>query len=403
MRNRTGTRRKEIRVKVLIMSVTAGEGHNSTAKAMRQEFESRGIECVILDTFDYVSPELAKFISEGYLLITEKAKYAYQIGYNLAEKRKNLLKDYSPMGILNMIFTDEIEAYLAGEDFDAVVFTHPFAGMILDMMKKKHKLNIHTVGILTDFTFHPYWENCTRNDYVVIPSRMLKFQGIRKGFREEQLIPLGIPINPKFSVKRTKAEARQALGLPFGEDKKMILVMGGSMGYGNIAETVKRIDSVGVDTDFHMYVVCGNNAEARKEVGALAGEVKHSMTVVGFVDYISTLMDAADCIVTKPGGLTTSESMAKNLPMVIVNPIPGQEQRNTEFLVNNGAAVCASKSCPIEECLYGLLTSEVRLGAMVECVKELAKPESSKNVCSFVVDLMHTPYMESAEEETFRK
>lgn len=386
-------------MKVLIMSVTAGEGHNSTAKAMRQEFENRGIECEILDTFDYVSPELAKFISEGYLLITEKAKYAYQIGYNLAEKRKNVLKDYSPMGILNMIFTDEIEDYFAGEDFGAVVFTHPFAGMILDVMKKKHKLSIHTVGILTDFTFHPYWENCTHNDYVVMPSRMLKFQGMRKGFKEEQLIPLGIPINPKFSVRMAKDEARRTLGLDLDEAKKLILVMGGSMGYGNIAETVKKVDSVEMGTDFHMYVVCGSNADAREEVNSLAGEVKHSMTVVGFVDYISTLMDAADCIVTKPGGLTTSESMAKNLPMVIVNPIPGQEQRNTEFLVNNGAAVCASKACPIEECLYGLLTSEVRLNAMVNCVKELAKPDSSKDVCSFVVDLMHTPYIDSTEEE----
>lgn len=387
-------------MKVLIMSVTAGEGHNSTAKAMRQEFESRGIECEILDTFNYVSPELARLISEGYLLITEKAKYAYQIGYGLTEKRKNVLKDYSPMALLNMIFMNEIEDFFEAGAFDAVVFTHPFAGMILDMMKKKRRISVRTVGILTDFTFHPYWENCTRNDYVIMPHRLLKFQGVRKGFREEQLIPLGIPINPKFSEKKTKAEARRQLGLEMDEAEKLLLVMGGSMGYGNIAETVKRIDALETDANFHMYVVCGNNAEALEEVRALTGEVKHGMTAVGFVNYVSTLMDAADCIITKPGGLTTSESLAKRLPMAIVNPIPGQEQRNVEFLLNNGAAVCASKTCPIEECLYGLLTSETRLASMVRCIDELAKPNSTRDVCSFVVELMHTPYIESPEEET---
>lgn len=381
-------------MKVLIMSVTAGEGHNSTAKAMRNEFESRGVECEVLDTINYVSPAIATFIAEGYLLITEKAKYAFQIGYELAEKRKNILKDYSPMEILNMIFTDELSAVFQGDHFDAVVFTHPFAGMMLNKMKKKYNLDIPTVGILTDFTFHPYWENCTLNDYVVIPDRMLRFQGFRKGFREEQLLPLGIPINPKFSVKMSKTEARRALGLDFDESKKMILVMGGSMGYGNIAETVRKIDALEIETDFHIYVVCGNNGEARDEVMALEGDMNHGMTVVGFVDYISTLMDAADCIVTKPGGLTTSESLAKGLPMVIVNPIPGQEQRNTEFLVNKGAAVCASKACPIDECLYGLLASDERLSGMVQCVNALAKPNSTKDVCNFVMELIYTPVME---------
>ncbi len=381
-------------MKVLIMSVTAGEGHNSTAKAMKNEFESRGVECEILDTINYVSPVIATFIAEGYLLITEKAKNAYKLGYELAEKRKNILKDYSPMELLNMIFTDELRAVFQGDTFDAVVFTHPFAGMVLSLMKKKYSLSLYTVGILTDFTFHPYWENCTRNDFVVIPDRLLKFQGLRKGFHERQLLPLGIPINPKFSVKLSKAEARRELGLDFGEEKKLILVMGGSMGYGNIAETVKRIDTLEMEQDFHMYVVCGNNEEAKKEVSSLVGTLRHDITVAGFVNYVSILMDAADCIVTKPGGLTTSESMAKGLPMVIVNPIPGQEQRNTDFLVNNGAAVSASKACPIEECLYALLTSDARLNAMVQCVGELAKPNSARDVCNFVIDLIHTPYID---------
>ena len=183
-------------MKVLIMSVSAGEGHNSTAKAIRNELERLNVECDILDTLNYVSPVLGTFIEEGYLLITEKAKYAYQLGYELAERRKNLLKDYSPVEILNMIFITELKEVFLVNHYDAVVFTHPFAGIMLSLMKKKHDFNLKTVGILTDFTFHPYWENCTRNDYVVIPDRLLLWQGIRKGFRAEQLLSFGIPINP---------------------------------------------------------------------------------------------------------------------------------------------------------------------------------------------------------------
>ena len=268
-------------MKVLIMSVSAGEGHNSTAKAMRNEFEQLGVECDVLDTINYVSPVLGTFISEGYLLITEKAKYAYQLGYELAERRKNILKDYSPVEILNMILITELKEVFQENHYDAVVFTHPFAGIMLSLMKKKHDLNLPTVGILTDFTFHPYWENCTRNDYVVIPDRLLRFQGLRKGFRTEQLLSYGIPIHPSFSTILPKQEARKELGLHFGNEKKMILVMGGSMGYGNLAETVKHIDELEIEQDFHIYVVCGNNKDAKEEVMALEGSMKHSITVTG--------------------------------------------------------------------------------------------------------------------------
>ena len=185
-------------MKVLILSVTAGEGHNSTARAMKAEYERQGHTCTILDTFQYISPALADFLSEGYLLVTEKAKTAYKVGYRLAEKRKG--KSRPTTYLVDMAMADNIADFIATEVFDFVVFTHPFAGLILDFMKQKHMLSIPTFGILTDFTFHPYWENCTHNDYVFTPAGGLLMQARRKGFRDEQILPYGIPINPKFTV-----------------------------------------------------------------------------------------------------------------------------------------------------------------------------------------------------------
>lgn len=376
----------------LILSVTAGEGHNSTARAIQAELERIGSDCTILDTFDYISPELAKFVSEGYLLVTEKAKTAYKLGYRMAEKRRPT-SEHIPMKIMNLAMSDDLAEYITGDSYDVILFTHPFAGTILDVMKERQIINNRTLGILTDFTFHPYWEDCTRNDYVVTPDKLLLPQARRKGFRDEQILPLGIPISPKFREKMDKAEARKSLGID--ENLPTLLLMGGSMGYGNMSETVTKIDQIASDDDFQFLIVCGNNEEAKSEIEKISETARHKMKVFGFVTNVPTLMDASDCLISKPGGLTTSESLAKGLPMIIVNPIPGQEDRNAEFLLNSGCALRASKTCPVDECIYQLLSSPIRLEAMRLSISAIGKPNSTEDLGRFLTDLAHTPVIAS--------
>lgn len=376
----------------LILSVTAGEGHNSTARALKTEIELRGSECTILDTFDYIAPELAKIISEGYLLITEKAKTAYKLGYRIAEKRRHA-SEHLPTKLMNIAMSDDLAEFINRDSYDAIIFTHPFAGMLLDVMKERRIIKNRTLGILTDFTFHPYWEDCTRSDFVVTPDSLLLPQARRKGFRDEQILPFGIPISPAFREKLPQKDARRRLGLD--ERLPTLLLMGGSMGYGNMGETVHRIDNMHSDHDFQMIVVCGNNEESRAEISKISENSIHHIQVHGFVRNIHEMMDASDCLISKPGGLTTSESLAKGLPMIIVNPIPGQEDRNAEFLLNNGCAMRTSKTCPIDECIYQLLSSDIRLNAMRECISKIGKPNSTVDVISFLDDLAHTPIIET--------
>ena len=305
----------------LILSVTAGEGHNSTARAIKAALEAHESDAEILDTLEYVSPELAKVIADGYLMVTERAQGAYRIGYRLAEMRR-VNEKLDAMQLATNALSKELVDYIRADRFDAIVFTHPFAGMMCSTMKKRGLISNRTVGILTDFTFHPFWEDCTANDFVVTPDRLLLPQGRRKGFRDDQILPFGIPINPKFSSRIPAREARAQVGLD--PDLRTFLVMGGSMGYGNMDELVKRIVTLDVERDFQVIAVAGRNAEMQASLEKLAGESPRRILVTGFVDYVSTLMDAADCIITKPGGLTTSESLAKNLPMIIVNPITVQ-------------------------------------------------------------------------------
>jgi len=371
-------------MKIIIMSVTAGEGHNSTARAMRDYFTSRGAHAEVLDTYGYVSPAVMHSINKTYLWASSHAKSAWKWGYRLAEKRRTLRElEYTPVQIVQMPIVHEISEYMRVAAPDAVIFTHPFAGLILDVLKRDGRLTAPTLGILTDFTFHPYWEDCTANDYVVIPSPALRFQAFRKGFSESQLRYFGIPIHPKFSASLPAAEARAALGLD--PDMRTLLLMGGSMGYGNMTDTLRALDALTDVPDFQIICVCGNNAKAKAQIDGLS--LRRRVLNLGFVDYVDKLMDAADCIVTKPGGLTTSEALAKRLPMIIVNPIPGQEARNTEFLLNSGAAVAVNKMCTVEELVCRLFESDRRLAAMRDSIEDLRRPDSTRDVCEFVMGM----------------
>ncbi len=373
-------------MKILILSMTAGEGHNSAARAMQEYFAAKGAACEVVDTYGYVSPAISNSINKGYLWITKRAKRAYGLGYEIAEKRTPPKHaELTPAQVVNLPVTKEIHELLNVKKPDAVVFTHVFVGMMLDTLKQSGKIRIPTVGILTDFIFHPYWEDCTDNDYTVIPAAFLKHQGVRKGFREEQLLPFGIPIAPRFAQTMDKAAARASLGLD--PTLPVVLLMGGSMGFGRMTDSVTALDRLALDTDFQMITVCGNNQKMREQIAAIEGDLRHPILNLGFARNVDRLMDAADCIVTKPGGLTTSEALAKRLPMVIVNPIPGQEMRNAEFLLNSGTAVAANGMCGVEELVLEILTDEKRRAAMAQCIETLRRPDSTRDVCEFVLQL----------------
>ena len=243
-------------------------------------------------------------------------------------------------------------------------------------IKSKHDLRAKTVGIVTDFTIHPYWED-SELDYYVIASEVLIIQGMKKGFPESKFLPIGIPISPKFEKKMNKQEARERLGI---EDKPTILVMSGSMGYGNIEKEIVQLDKL--DLDFQIAVICGNNKKMKEKIDKL--KLSKRIYSFGYVDNVDVFMDACDCMITKPGGLTTSEALAKKIPLIINNPIPGQEDRNVEFLLNAGVAVKASKTFPLDEAVYEMLINNERRILCKQAARFLGKPRSTRNFIEFI-------------------
>lgn len=369
-------------MKVLLLTNTAGQGHNATAKALSEQLKAMGAECRILDSYRYISPALYQTIARGYLLATAITPVAYGTMYRFAENKEKNSSKYSMINAANSIMAIKLDRFLRREfQPDVIVCTHIFSAQLINAMKQNCRIRAKTVGIITDFTIHPFWQDVEYIDYLVTASELLTHQAVRKGIEAEKILPLGIPIHPKFSQKMPKDEARRLLGLP--QDQFTVLVMGGSMGHGNLAGVIEQIDQL--NNNFQVLAVCGSNKHAYEKIRRLITRKK--IHVYGFVDNVDVMMDAADCIVTKPGGLTTSEALAKNLPILMMNPIPGQEERNVEFLVNNGLAVNVTNTYPIDEALYQLFLYPQKLKNMEENIRLVGKPDATKDLCSFIMQL----------------
>ncbi len=364
-------------MKFLILSVTAGQGHHQCAKALSDALLRKNHETDILDVYKYVFSPLGETIDKGYLLSTKHMPEIYGKFYQIADEHgigSGFTKE------AQKLIYNKVSEYIENYAPDCIICTHVFPAIMITSAKKHKKIgDIPSVGIITDFTVHPYWQKSNLDAYIV-PSELLGYQCKKKNIPEEKIYPLGIPIAEKFSKSKYKKEARSELGI---EDKSTILFMTGSMGFGNVPEILKKIDSL--DGDFQLLCVCGNNRDNFDKISESI--YSHNVYPYGFVNNIDVMMDAADFIITKPGGLSVSESLAKHLPMILVEPIPGQETRNREFLLNSGLAVAVSRTLPIEEAVYRLNKNQNILEAMKKLTYYYAHPDSASDVAELAISL----------------
>ncbi len=371
-------REGEDNMKVLVLTISAGQGHNKTARAIGDYLKTQGADVEIVDTYKYFNTSLSNLVEKGYLLSTKFTPSVYGNIYSKAEQR-----DYSDrINLVDMagkIISRQFYKFIAGKNPDVIIATHIFAANLVSKFKEKKESNAVTFGVLTDFTVHPFWETAEL-DYYVTPTKLLNNQMIKKGIPKDRILPFGIPIEMKFSNLIDKQEARRVLGF---ENKKTAFVMTGSMGYGDVIKYVKELDDI--DYDFQIVTVCGNNTHLKNQIDRLRTNKK--VYNFGFVDNVDFIMSASDILISKPGGLTTSEALAMKLPMILIDPIPGQEDRNYEFLINNGLAIGVSETFTVGEALYQLLASENRAECMGKMAAEIGSPDASKKLGDFIINL----------------
>ena len=373
-------------MRVLILSVTAGYGHHATAKAIGDMLTSKGAEVHTLDVYAYISNLIKTTIDKGYLFSSKHMQTLYRLVYQLAENNGASYFSSAPsiINIINALGASKFAKVLAGYTPDVIVCTHIFAAQMVDELKKRKKLDdITTIGIVTDYTLHPYWEDVPRVQYIVTASELLTYRCVRRGIPEERILPFGIPVHPKFNQQLSREDAAAQLGID--PQMRTLLLMGGSMGYADHVKILEKLTQIGMP--LQLLVVCGNNNKMKLRVEQFASRYEGDCVVkaYGFVHNVEVMMSASDCIVSKPGGLTVSEALANNLPMLLVDPIPGHEERNVDFLVNNGMAALITRHFPIDEAVYMLFSNPARLQTVRQTMRAVAHPDATERLADFIL------------------
>ncbi len=313
-------------MKFLILSTATGQGHNSAAFAVAEFLQARGCRATVLDVLKLKNEAVSKRVSRLYAGVTVHAPQFFHGLYRIGE-RVSSPGGRSPVFRLNTLYAGSLFGEIRRLKPDVIVCTHIFSAQAVTWLRERYGLGTPAVGIATDYTCIPFWEESALDAYV-IPSPALADEFAARGVPAARLVPIGIPVRPEFLKRASKTEARRSFGLAASH---IFLVMGGSMGYGDIDRIAGELAACVPDSQ--VVVLCGSNEKLLHRVAPLRGVIP-----MRYTDRVCSLMDAADVVLTKPGGLTSTEAIAKRVPTVLTRPIPGCEEKNAEFLSVSGAA-----------------------------------------------------------------
>ncbi len=364
-------------MKLLILHASAGNGHRRAAEALAAAAPAAGHTAVVRDILDFAPALFRKTYAEGYLNIVRSAPELWGYFYAQSDRKAQRPADRRIRTVFNKLNAHSFFGFLRDEQPDAVVCTH---FMPLEMIASLHphrRHNLPLFGVVTDYAAHALWYCDSVNAYYVATEDALR-QLRRKGQPASGIVLTGIPVMPEFSTRTTPAAGRKKLGLQ--SNLPAVLVLSGGYGVGPTVEMLRACAAE--PPPCQLLVVAGKNAEMEQAAkDALAG-AQLPAQVYGFVNNVHELMDACELVISKPGGLSTAEALAKGRPMMIVEPIPGQEQRNAEWLLENGAAVRLHEAVDTAWKLGALLADPQRLAALGARAAELGRPAAAADILS---------------------
>lgn len=372
--------------KVLIFYASYGGGHLSAANAIKQCIEEnyKEYETKLVDCMQFVNKPINKITTTAYKEMAKKFPWVWGDFYYHSEN--------GPLDRIvfesNKILSKKLLILLKEYNPDIVISTHAFANQMISYLKRKGLISCKSAVIITDFELHNQWIVGNQNtDYIFVSNLKLKEKIIELGVSENKIFITGIPISNRFSLKYNKVDIKKEFNLD--SEKKVILLFGGGefgLGREQTIEVLKAfIDNIG---NMQIVAISGKNEKMKEEFNNIVKEKKAEklVKVLDYTNQVPELMSISDLVVTKPGGLTTSESLASELPIVVINPIPGQEEENAEFLVNSGVAIWLKKDENISEKIHNLLSDESKLNEMKKNAKILAKKDATKNICKIIME-----------------
>lgn len=371
--------------RVLVLSASAGAGHLRAAQAVERAFLESGAarEVRHVDTLDYTNKIFRRLYSKAYIDMVNHAPEVLGWLYDYLDEpwereRRRLFVDKFNAGP----FVKMLERHQP----DVVVCTHFLPSEIISWLKAKGRARFPQAIVVTDFDVHAMWL-CRNVDHYFVAIEETRVHLEKLGISREKVTVTGIPIDPAFSRLPSKNEARERLGLD--RERPVILLSAGGFGVGPIERLVSSLFELERPAQF--VAIAGRNEELRarlEQLAAAAAASRHRLVPVGFTTDMQTYMAASDILLGKPGGLTTSEALASGLAFAIVNPIPGQEERNSDHLLEDGVAIRCNNLPALPFKVDRLLADPKRLAAMQAASRALGRPRAAFDVAEKVASLV---------------
>jgi processive 1,2-diacylglycerol beta-glucosyltransferase len=388
-------------MRILIATVTAGGGHIAAAATLEEAWRALRPDDAVerLDLIKFFSPLHKKVHADGYVKLVERAPELWGMLFGKTDNPRVARR----LGKLRRAFPSnsrkKFARHLKQFKPDAVLCTHYLPLETLGLLRQKSVAAVYdrrtstppematlterrykppfVVSIVTDFEAHALWMDACVDLYCVAAEET-RARLVARGATAANAVATGIPIAAKFLSKPDPRAVRKNYGLR--DDQPVLLVLGGGFGMGPVAEILTELDKV--PGQFQTLVVTGRNEELRRKLATQTR--RHPTHVLGYSTNMHELMAVADLIITKPGGLTTSEALALGKPLFILNPIPGQEAANSDFLLERGAAAKVNRVEDLPFRIEKLLGSK-KLAEMAKAAKSLGRPQAAQAVCQEVL------------------
>lgn len=368
---------------ILLLSCKTGGGHDACANALKEQFEQMGHTAFVFDYLQLAGEKVAKRVANTYVKTVQRVPKlfgaAYRIGMFVSKH-----SEYSPVYLANKKMAKYLETYLNEHHYDAIVMTHLFPAETLTYMKRLGIKLPPCIMVMTDYTCIPFLEE-TDCDAYIVPHSMLQEECIARGMDKEKLHPFGIPFSPKILATLTKEEARQKLHLSL--DQSVALLVGGSMGAGNLIKLVKTFSNHPKASNVQLVVICGNNQKVYRKLSKICLEDVRFI-LLKHTNEMPLYMKATDIIYTKPGGLTTTEAAASRVPLVHTFPIPGCENANQIFFNRLGMSVSAPNAQGLVDAGLSLLESENKKEQMRKAQEENVSRKTTQDVAEFILSMV---------------
>lgn len=372
--------------KVLIFYAKYGGGHLSVAKSIREELETNyhdDVSVEMVDCIEYINKAVNKLTVTAYKEMAKKFPWAWGKVYSHSQKgvMSRISKDSNKIMALKLYFL------IKKINPDIIISAHPFSTQMCTYLRKRNKLNAKIVNILTDFAPHEQWLVGSQFvDYFFVAHDGMKNELIKHGIDSNKIYATGIPVSDRFFKKYNKADVCKEFGL--SEDKDTVLFFaGGEFGLGR-KSTYEILETLARDfDDLQIVAISGKNKKMKHNFDNIIEKYQKYdiIKVISFTNKVPELMSISKIVITKPGGITSSESLASGVPLLIINPIPGQEEENASFLENSGFGIWMKKTDLPSDILAKVFNNPNIINNMKNNIINYKKGNSTEEICKIVI------------------